>query len=136
MYKILLQQRKLAGQGMRISVDHIYFGENGDASGLATAPDRYVGTIIDWKDKRSADPKVRVLFDGESTAVTCPLATLLSEQYYTRFEAQADGTPAPVLEERAPRAPRAATPAPAAAGARAGGRGDSVARGGMAGRGR
>ena len=124
MYKILMQQRKIEGMGLRISVHHTYFGEAGDSDGLAPAPERYFGNIIDWKEKRSNDPKIKVKFDGESCAVPCPLETLLNSSYSARLEPGLDGTPAPVLTADAPR-PRARPPAaPAAARATGGGGGD------------
>ena len=64
MYQILTQQRKLEGMGLHVSVDHSYFGEAGESDGLQAAPDRYYGTIIDWIQKRSKDPKIKVKFDG------------------------------------------------------------------------
>ena len=118
-----MQQRKLAGRDVRISVDHTYFGESGDSDGIELAPDRYCGTILDWKEKKSADPKVRVKYDGESTAVTCPLATLLQEKFGCRLEAFVDGSSAPIFVEAPAPAPAAARPraAHAARAAYAGG---------------
>ena len=102
MYKILMQQRKLEGMGLRISVDHSYFGESGDSDGLEAAPDRFLGTVIDWLQKRSKDPKLKVKFDGETYAITCPLATLLADQYMVQFERGADGGEPPALLDEAP----------------------------------
>ena len=122
MYKILMQQRKLADRDIRVSVDHTYFGENGDGGGMEQAPDRYQGVILDWKDKRSSDPKIKVKYAGEEMAVSCPLETFLSEQYGARFEPFGDGSPPLVLDAAAPRPARARPPA-AARGAANGGRG-------------
>ena len=63
-YQVLTQQRKLDGMGLRVLVDHSYFGEAGESDGLQAAPDRYYGTIIDWTQKRSKDPKIKARFDG------------------------------------------------------------------------
>ena len=113
MYKILMQQRKIADRGIRVSVDHTYFGERGDTDGMEQAPDRYIGVIVDWKDKRSSDPKVKVKYVGEEMAVSCPLATFLEEQYGARFETFTDGSP-PLVLEAAPAPARARAPAAAA----------------------
>ena len=113
-YQTLMQERKLKGTGIRISVLKAYFGEAGSNIATDTVDDRWYGTVVDWKEKKSNDPKLKVLFDGETHATPCPLATLLEAEYEVLFE---DGRapPAFVAKQARPaagrRAPVAAPPA-------------------------
>ena len=86
-----------------MSIDTSYFGDTGETIGQAggDAVARYLGTIKNWMAKRSGDPKLYVIFDGEGRAVACPVATMTEERYGWALEPFLDGSPAPVYVEPA-----------------------------------